>query len=53
MYFSFSHAVTDTKFDVLAAKMAFGLVNGSELVNYTVTDVQSVDPADFNIDSTV
>ena len=49
--FPTSHAVTDAKFDVLATEMAFGLINGSELVNYTVTDVQSVDPADFNTDS--
>ena len=44
--FPTSHAVTDAKFDVLATEMAFGLINGSELVNYTVADVQSIDPAD-------
>ena len=45
--------IKDAKFDVLATEMAFGLINGSELVNYTVADAQSIDPADFNIDSNV
>ena len=51
--FPASHAVTDAEFDVLATEMALGLINGSELVNYTVVDVQSIDPANFNINSNV
>ena len=51
--FSAPHAVADAKFDVFAAEMTFGLIDGSELINYTVADVQSVDPVDFNIDSNV
>ena len=45
LLFPASHAVTDAKFDVLAMKEAFGLIDGNEPVNYTVAGVQSVDPA--------
>ena len=51
--FSAPHSVADAKLDVLAAEMAFGLIQCRELVDHTVTDIQSVHSSYFNVNPNV